>query len=192
MISQLEGKISERGSNYVVLSVGGVGYKIFMPLDTLSSIPAGDQSTKIFTHLAVRENALDLYGFLNKSDLDFFTLLIGVSGIGPKSAQAILNIADASVLRAAIVSSDSSHLTKVSGIGKKNADKIILELKDKLGGETFLGDGTRVRDEADALEALRALGYSLPQARDALRKIPPTVSGTNARLKEALKILNAK
>ncbi|MEK7120459.1 MAG: Holliday junction branch migration protein RuvA, partial [Patescibacteria group bacterium] len=144
--------------------------------------------TSLWTHLAVRENALDLYGFLNKQDLDFFSLLITISGIGPKSALGILSVASVGVLRKAISSEDTSYLVKVSGIGKKSADKIVLELKDKLGKE-YESDGTTLKEESDVVETLKTLGYKSYEIREALKKMPKDASGTSQRVKEALKIL---
>lgn len=179
-----------RGEGMIIVNVGGVGYKVFITPETAKELKkSGDKPIKIFTHLAVRENALDLYGFQDRKDLLFFEMLISISGIGPKSALAILSIANVETLERAISAGDSSYLTQVSGIGRKNAEKIVLELGDKLGSITDEAGSALLKDEADALEALKALGYSLKESRDALKKVPKEVSDTSSRIKEALKLL---
>lgn len=189
MINQLTGQISHHGDNFVILSISGVGYKIFITADTterLKSESASDQ-IKIWTHLAVRENALDLYGFLEKRDLDFFEMLIAISGIGPKTALGVLNVATADTLISAISSGDTSYLTKVSGIGQKNADRIILELKNKIADE---GVGTNnMKEEMDAIDALKALGYSTREAADALQQIDKSITDIGEKIKAAIKFL---
>ena len=142
------------------------------------------------THLAVRETSLDLYGFLNADELEFFEMLISISGIGPKSGLAILSVTDVSTLKTAVSSGDSSYLTKVSGIGRKSAGKIIIELQDKLGTIDNKSDSDQMRDEMETLEALQALGYSIREAREAMKKISKTATNSSERIKEALKILS--
>jgi holliday junction DNA helicase RuvA len=126
---------------------------------------------------------------LEQEELNFFELLISIPGIGPKSALAILSVVDPETLKKAVSSGDSSYLTKVSGIGKKNAEKIVLELKDKIGAIVGNADNKIMRDEMETLEALQALGYSIHHAREALKKVPEEIKGTNNRLKETLKLL---
>ena len=136
----------------------------------------------------MREDALDLYGFLNYEELEFFEMLIGVSGIGPKGALAILSIASTETLRKAIGTGDTSYLTKISGIGKKTAEKIVIELRDKMGEQE---KGSSMQEELDAMEALKSLGYSQNEIREALKKVPPDLN-TNEKIREALKILGGK
>jgi Holliday junction DNA helicase RuvA len=185
MISTLEGVITHKDLKSVICNVNGVGYKVTVASDTLETLKK-DASVSLFTYLAVRENALDLYGFHTKQGLDFFELLITVSGIGPKSAISILSIASPETIRKAVSSEDTSYLTKVSGIGKKTADKIVLELREKIGA--LESEGASVQGEVDAVEALKSLGYSQNEARDSLKKIPKDAS-TGDRIKAALKIL---
>lgn len=190
MIGQLTGTIAWRGDKFIILDVSGVGYRVALSLETLKALPRESPiPLRFFTHLAVRENALDLYGFLEKSELDCFELLLSVSGIGPKSALAILSLAPPAVLEKAVVAGDSSYLTKVSGIGRKSAEKIVLELKDKIGS---LGDHTSqsLKGESEAVEALQSLGYTLKEARDALRDIPSDLTDTGDKMKAALKFLS--
>jgi Holliday junction DNA helicase RuvA len=133
MIGQLVGTIAYRAERHIILEVGGVGYKVFVSSETQLALGAiTPEPVRLWTYLAVREGALDLYGFLEKSELDFFELLLSVSGIGPKSALAILSLAPPATLEKAIVAGDSSYLTKVSGIGRKSAEKIIVELRERL------------------------------------------------------------
>ena len=169
----------------LVVEVGGIGLKVFAPIETLQKTHRGKEIS-LFTFLVVREDALTLYGFADKENLEFFELLIGISGIGPKTAIAILNVASPETIRKAVSSGDTSYLTKVSGIGKKTADRIVRELEDKIGA---LESGISVSEEVDAVEALRSLGYSQAEAREALKKVPQLVIGAAERIKAALKIL---
>ena len=188
MISQLSGKITFRGTGFIVLTTGGIGYKVYVSTETFAELKK-KETALLWTHLAVRENALDLYGFLSEEELSFFEMLVSIPGVGPKSALAILSLADVTTLTSAVIHGDSSYLTRVSGIGKKSAEKIVLELKDKLGTVPYEGDDEDLKGAADALEALTALGYSAKEAREALRKVPEGVKDTGMRLKESLKIL---
>lgn len=187
MIGRISGTLVYQGISEAIIDAGGVGYRVFITLDTAKTLSAGGQAS-LFTHLAVRENALDLYGFLSREELQFFELLLGVSGIGPKSALNIMNVATIEALRSAIHAGDASHLVKVSGIGKKTAEKIVLELREKIG-PAELSPLSSTRAESDALEALHALGYSLSEARDALKQVPREVEGDSERLREALRLL---
>lgn len=190
MIAQLKGEIAEISDNSVVLLVGGVGYRINVMPETIKEIRDSKEETIVLkTHLAVRETSLDLYGFLNADELEFFEMLISISGIGPKSALAILSVADVSTLKTAVSSGESSYLTKVSGIGKKNAEKIILELRDKLGSIDSDKDTENMKDEMETLEALQALGYSTREAREAMKKISKDAKTSGERIKEALKVM---
>lgn len=189
MIGMLRGTLADKNGPRIVLDVGGVGYSIAVTADTASKIETNAAVT-LFTHLAVREDALDLYGFLDRRELSFFQLLIGVPTIGPKTALAILSIADPHILSSAIRKGDPSHLTRVSGIGKKTAEKIVLELREKVGAPLQGSDGAE--DEGDVLEALQGLGYSLRQAREAIQATPKEIADPHARIREALKILGKK
>lgn len=191
MIGQLTGTVAFVGANFFILTVSGVGYKVFATIDTLRALgKTKDDGAKVWTHLAVRENALDLYGFIERSELEFFEMLITISGIGPKSALGILSVAPVDTLRRAISSGDTSYLTKVSGIGRKNAEKIVVELRDKLGAIDANAGGT-LREEVDALSALEALGYSAREAREALKAVGNNAISTQEKLKAALKSLGS-
>jgi Holliday junction DNA helicase RuvA len=186
MISKITGQIIHKADKFVVVETNGIGYKIFATNELLS-ITKMDEKFSVWTYLAVRENALDLYGFANKKELDFFELLITISGVGPKTALGILNVATVDSLRTAISTNETAHLTKVSGLGKKMADKIVLELKGKLGDYEEINFGQK--EEIDALEALKSLGYSHKESREALQEIDKSHTTTSARVKAALKHL---
>ncbi|MBU4480461.1 Holliday junction branch migration protein RuvA [Patescibacteria group bacterium] len=190
MIANLIGKIIYKDDNYIIIDVSGVGYKVFVSDDTMKELTKNSDNATIWTHQVVRENSLDLYGFVTKEDLDFFELLISISGIGPKTALGILNVATTETLVSAISTGDTSYLTKVSGIGSKNAQKIVLELKNKITKVEQTPKG--IREEIDVIEALRALGYSSREAGDALKKVDKEITGTSGKVKEALKILSKK
>lgn len=186
MIGHLEGKVLFKGERYVVLDVGGVGYKIFVPAS--ANKISINESAKLWTHLHVTEEALELYGFSHQSELEFFEMLISISGIGPRSALGVLALTPVDTIKRAIASGDTSYLTKISGIGRKTAEKIILELKDKMGfGKVSFG-GEEFKENTDILDALIALGYSQREAREMLQKIPSNIRGREKRLKEALKM----
>jgi Holliday junction DNA helicase RuvA len=186
MIGALRGTVMKLRENHLVLEVGGVGYKVAVLKELLKRTKEG-ASLSLATHLAVREDLLDLYGFVHEEELALFEQLLTVSGIGPKSALAVLDIASVETLSSAIASGNASYLTNVSGIGKKTAEKIVLELKDKVTAKQ--GAGSMPVGDQEALEAMRSLGYSASEARDALRKVPASVEGGSARLKEALRVL---
>ena len=185
MISYIEGKIKMRGNKFLVIMANGLGYKVYALPDTLVK---SKNEASLWTHLRVKEDALDLYGFESYPEMEFFETLIQISGIGPKSAMGILSIAPLDTIKKAIASGEVSYLTKVSGIGKKTAERIIVELRDKMGRLDELS-GAMFKDEQDVLEALKSLGYSPAEAREAIKKIPDDVIGVNARIKEALKML---
>jgi Holliday junction DNA helicase RuvA len=190
MIGHLAGVVLAIRPGFIVLSAGGVGYRVAVTRTTLTGLKE-EGRVSLWTHLAVREDALELYGFIEEADLRFFELLLTVGGIGPKSAMAILDIADVETLKSAIAASNESYLTKVSGIGRKTAAKIVLELKDKVGIGSDEAAAALGHDE-EALEAMRALGYSLHEARESLRKVPSTIEKSTERLREALKILGSR
>ncbi len=187
MIAHLSGTVIDSDERSLTLSVAGVGYKVYATADTIAKASKQD-AVSLWTHHVVREDALDLYGFPTKEERGFFQLLITVSGVGPKTALGIINVATIPSLRKAIVTGEAGHLTKVAGLGKKTVDKILLELKGKLGVEEE-SDTASLRGEIDALEALKALGYKHHEAREALQDIPASVVDTGERVKAALKAL---
>jgi len=197
MISFLEGTIEFKGEKFAVLNVGGVGYKIFLSPETLRRIPEKvnevnskqNHRIKLWTHQYVREDTLALYGFITFAELDLFEMLISISGIGPKGALGILSVAPLDTLKKAIAAGDTSYLTRVSGIGRKTAEKVVLELKEKMSGKGVRVDAPELKEEADTLDALVALGYSQREAREALAKVPTEITSVEKKIKEALKKL---
>jgi Holliday junction DNA helicase RuvA len=166
----------------VIIEVGGVGYAAFVPLSALLDIQA-KKTASLLIHTAVREDAIDLYGFPTQEDLAFFKQLIGISGIGPKSALGILNVADTATLKRSIAAGDNSMLTKVFGIGKKSAERIVVELRDKLADEAGKrGEKIGMGEDAEVMEALMALGYNAQESRKALKEIK---GGGNVRTRVA-------
>lgn len=189
MIHSLSGTISGKGPNFLVVDVHGVGLKVYVSERNLG-LGAEGSSLALFTHLHVKEDALDLYGFPSESELSFFEQLISVSGVGPKSALSIMDVSDLKNIIAAIKEGRPDLLTQASGIGRKTAERIIVELRGKvsaIGAESIVRG---MESDADILEALAGLGYRKDAARSALDKIPAETKGTEARLKEALKILS--
>ncbi|MCX6754011.1 MAG: Holliday junction branch migration protein RuvA [Candidatus Nomurabacteria bacterium] len=192
MIAYLEGEIIHLTDKFIIINTLNVGYRVSVTPQTISLCTL-NKKTSLFIYTAVRENSIDLYGFKDINELSFFELLLDVSGIGPKGALGIIALAPVETIKRAIATGDVGYLNKVSGIGKKTAEKIIIELRDKLKDYKNDTDTPGVlRDESDILEALKSLGYSQNEARDSLHEVPSTVIGTNARIKEALKILGKR
>ena len=178
MISFLRGSIAAMTSEYAVVDVGGVGFQVYMPVSALERLPANGEEVTVYTFMQVREDAMQLFGFLSRDDVDMFQMLIKVSGIGPKGAVSIMSTLPGNDLRFAILSGDAASIAKSPGIGKKTAEKMILELKDKLDLADTLpefydpvpsaaGDIRRT----EAVEALVALGYSGAESLKAVRRI---------------------
>lgn len=186
MIALLKGTIETNTDKYVILDVNGIGYKVYISGNTFKNLPKKGEKIKLYTHLYVRENIMELYGFLNQEELEIFELLISIPGIGPKGALSVLTVVSIETLKRAIANEESAVLTKVSGIGRKMAEKIVLELKNKIG-EEFIGEKTS--DDNEAIDALISLGYKLRDAREALKRVPKEVEGVENRVREALKLL---
>ncbi|HBB56667.1 TPA: Holliday junction branch migration protein RuvA [Patescibacteria group bacterium] len=187
MISFLNGDVKMRGDRFVIINVGGIGYKVFAPPEVLS-MAGKTQKIELWTHLSVRENALDLYGFKEYPELEFFEVLIQISGIGPKTALGVLSTAPVDTIKKAIASGEISYLTKVSGIGKKTAERVVVELRDKMGAMDA-ATSIMFKEDEDVLQALQSLGYGNSEIREAIKNISNDASGVNARIKEALRIL---
>jgi Holliday junction DNA helicase RuvA len=172
MIDRLLGKIIARDENSLTVLVGGVGLRVYVPRHILSSLHS-DQ-IELFTYLAVREDALTLYGFGSETEREIFEALIKVNGVGPRLGIAILSTLTIEHLRDAVGRENAETLTRVPGIGKKTAQKIVLELKDKIGWRLGMEAAPIVSDaDADVLDALIALGYSVVEAQSAIQSIPP-------------------
>ncbi len=186
MISYLRGKIILKKEKFIILDVNGVGYKIFLSKKTLSKIPEIDQNFKVFCFLNVRENSLDLYGFLDSKELDFFEILDDIRGVGPKAALEISSLGPLEKIKERILSQDEKIFEGIPGIGRKKAMTIILELSGKIKDISQKKKTVKV-DEAE--ESLISLGFSREKAKTALSKVPKDVQDSEQRIKEALKIL---
>lgn len=186
MIAQISGKIAAKTTRSLVIDTGGVGYEVFCTKDLLVRMNDGKE-VGLFTYLNVREDALELYGFASQADLSFFKLLLTVSGVGPKSALNILEVAKPDDIRRAVVAQDALGLHTVHGLGKKTAEKLVVELKDKLEGTDL---GASYSDEQAVLEAIVNLGYSTSEARQAVRAIAGQPGTLEEKVKAALKSLS--
>ncbi|MFQ5540721.1 MAG: Holliday junction branch migration protein RuvA [Candidatus Paceibacteria bacterium] len=184
MVGHLAGTVKAIIKNTLVVGTeSGVGYRVHVPTALLASTAEGDM-VSLWTHLAVRDNAHDLYGFVSKEELAWFELLLSVSSVGPRSALSIMSSADILTLESAIVNNDALVLARAFGIGRKTAEKIVLELKEKVEP----ADGTRAGvNGGEVVDALISLGYSAKEARDAARAVPKNIEGTESRIREALR-----
>ena len=189
MIYSVKGKIELKSSTFAVLDVGGLGLKIFMHDRGLHALGVVGDTAHLFCHLQVKEDALDLYGFLDEHELRFFELLISVSGVGPRSALSILHVADLGQLAAAIKEGRPDVLTRASGIGRKTAERVIVELRSKVKSEQSAETVKKMETDSDLVEVLTNLGYRREEARVALGKVDEKIVDLEARLKMALKIL---
>ena len=165
MISFVEGLLAERRGDRVVLAAGGIGYEVLVSATTLGKLPATGRKARLLTHLQVRDDAMTLYGFATPGERDLFLLLLGVNGVGPKVALAILSVLSADTLQRAILDGDADAITIVPGVGKKVAARVILDLKDKLGGVVELPVAGRM---AEVREALAGLGLSSQEIHEAV------------------------
>ncbi|OGZ33600.1 MAG: Holliday junction DNA helicase RuvA [Candidatus Portnoybacteria bacterium RBG_19FT_COMBO_36_7] len=191
MISSLEGKIALKSEKYAVIETNGIGFRVNLSEKTLSKIPQIGASVKLFTYLSVKENGWDLFGFLTFDELELFELLISIPGIGPKTASNILALASVEDLQEAIVLGDETILARVSGIGKKVAQKIVLELKSKVK-KLSKGEGSGIAGDIEVIDALVNLGYKVYEVREVLQKLPENIKGLENRVKETLKRLGKK
>ena len=197
MIAYIKGNLADIMQDRIVIDVSGIGWQVFVPGQVLDHLPAMGEPVKIHTWLQVREDAMTLFGFLTKDDLRIFKLLIGVNGIGPKNALAILSVMNTDDLRFAILGDDAKAIAKTPGVGTKTAQRLILELKDKISLEdAFEQEMAHLQEaqsdtsgvKAEAVMALTALGYSSSEALKALNGIAVTEDmEVEALLKQALK-----
>ena len=201
MYAYIKGELAEINTDHIVIEAGGIGYQVFISLQTFDYLPSVGEDLKIYTYLYLREDAMILYGFLTKDDLELFKLLISVSGIGPKGGLAILSTLEADDLRFAILTGDAKSISKAPGVGGKTAQRVILELKDKLSLEdAFEAKTEHVQKNAaaaggsvknDAVMALTALGYSSTESLKAVSAVEITEDmDVEEVLKAALKHLS--
>ncbi len=194
MIAYLKGQVLAKNNNYLILGVNDVGYKLFATEAFLASLKVTAVQEFYISH-QVREEASDLYAFKDLEELDMFELLLSVSGVGPKSALAVITLASPADIKEAVARDDASLLIKVSGIGKKTAERVVLELKGKIMKK--LASQVSVFKDlpstfSDELEALMSLGYALAEAREALQSLDANLTDSGERVKAALKKLSKR
>jgi len=189
MIAYLKGKIIAKGDRYIILEHDGIGYKVYITLTLWADFEIG-QEAEFFIYHYIREDASDLYGFKTQEELDFFEKLISVSGVGPKSALGVMIVAEVKEIKAAIANNDPVILTKVSGIGRKTAERVVLELKEKVEFLAGKDERASVKADAEVIDALVSLGYKLNEARDLVKRIPDSLDNTSDKIKWVLKNLN--
>ena len=190
MIGRLAGKLLEKSPPMVLLDVQGVGYEVDVPMSTFYNLPALGETVALLTHFVVREDAQLLYGFLTHSERATFREVVKISGVGPRTALSILSGLSVAELAQAVARQDSARLVKVPGIGKKTAERLLLELKGKLGPDLALPHAVALSDaQGDITQALQALGYNDREAQAALKALPADV-GVSEGIKLALKALN--
>lgn len=190
MISHVKGIITAKGLASVTLDVNGVGFLVFATQHNLENLKEGEAAT-LFTHMVVREDRFELYGFLHEHELNFFQLLIKVRDVGPKTALAILSLGNLAEIQSAIIHGDVATLQSVPGIGRKTAERIILELKEKVFAS--LDDASPQRAKADGVVgALENLGYSSKEAKEAIRDMPKELTTDDERLRWVLKNIGSR
>ena len=189
MIGRLSGLLAEKNPPEILIDCHGVGYEVSVPMSTFYQLPATGEAVQVLTHFVVREDAQVLYGFLTAAERAAFRQLIRISGVGPRTALAVLSGMSVAELTQAVSLQESARLVKVPGIGKKTAGRLLLELKGKLGVDLgALAGGSASDSQSDILQALLALGYSEKEAQLTLRTLPADV-GVNDGIKHALKAL---
>lgn len=197
MYAYIKGKIVEKSNNYVIIENNGIGYRIFMSATAIDKIQEENEDIKIYTYYQVREDNISLYGFLQKEELRMFELLLSVSGVGAKSAIAMLSSILPSEFAMAIIQNDTSKLTKIQGVGAKTAARIVLELKDKLKTEEAISKVDENVQKAikndeeieEAIQALQILGYNKKEIEKALEKLELAGLSTQDIIKKALVLL---
>ena len=189
MIGRLTGVIAEKSPPQVLVDVNGVGYELDVPMSTFYNLPGIGERTALLTHFVVREDAQQLFGFLTQDERSTFRQLVKISGVGPRTALSILSGLSVTELAGAVSRQESGRLVKVPGIGKKTAERLMLELKGKLGPDLGLPTATTTDAQADIVQALLALGYNEREAAAALKALPPDVAVSDG-IKLALKALN--
>ena len=187
MIAVLHGKLEVLGSDWAIINVGGIGFQVYMPTTALSTLGTAGEEVKLHTHLHLREDGATLYGFTSAEERGLFQTLIGVSGLGPRLALAMLSAMNAEKLTMAIATGSADLLTGIPGIGKKMADRLILELKEKIGAGWVTTPAAELAQEnTDVLAALISLGYSVSEANRAVATLPPS---PDLSLEEKIKLV---
>lgn len=191
MIAYLRGTLLVRDDPYIIIDANGVGYKVLLSGSFLAKLPQLQKEFQLFIYTHVREDILELYGFQNYKDLKLFELLIGVSGIGPKTAIGAFSVGTSSAIRTAIVNSDVAFFTSIPRLGKKNAQKLIIELKSKFGPDSpdLVLDDLQSEDSIELVAALKVFGYSSQEAHKALKEVDGHTGSLEEKVKMALKYL---
>ena len=187
MIYSIQGKVTHKHTDSIVIEINDLSYQIFVTDFLLEKTKVG-QTIKLFTYLRIREDTVELYGFEKKNKIEYFKLLKAISGIGPKSAMNVLSLISLEDLERAILDDNVTILTRISGIGAKTAERIILELKGKIEKTPLKPTGPK--NNVLVIDALVSMGYTLVEARQIIKKIPPDILETKKRVKYALKILS--
>lgn len=194
MYAHIRGTLTEKNADSVVIDASGVGYELSVSANTLASCPQAGEEAKLFCYLSVREDAMELFGFSSREEKKMFLRLIGVSGIGPKTALGVLSALSVKDLSIALVTGDAQALSRAPGIGKKTAQRLVLELKDKVENEDLTGPGGAApikniagAGEAEAIEALMSLGYPASEAAKAVAAVSGQATKTDEILRLALK-----
>jgi Holliday junction DNA helicase RuvA len=191
MIASISGVVSRIGTDNLVITVGGVGVRVYVPRSVLEKVSGTGRQLSLFTHLIVRETELTLYGFEKEEELNLFQVLLDVNGVGPKVALSMLSTLSTDVLKGAIVREESAVLQRVPGIGKKTSERIMFHLRDKLDLTVELAATPFVSDEdSDVIDILTGLGFSIVEAQSALQNIPRETVGVDARVQAALQYLD--
>jgi Holliday junction DNA helicase RuvA len=193
VIASLKGRLEALGADWAIVDVNGIGFKVYMPTSTLSTIGAKGEEVELHTHLHLREDIVALYGFASPEELGLFQTLISVSRLGPKLALSMLSAMSAEKLAMTIATGNADLLAEIPGVGKKTAHRIILELKEKIGAGWVTPPPELAEENADVLAALTALGYSIREAAPAIAAIPPDPALTlEEKIKLALGFFAAK
>lgn len=189
MIYSIFGVVSVKKEGFAVVETNNIGYKIFFPVRIMEALPAVHEEVRVFCHVQVREDAHELYGFLREGELAFFEKLLTVNGVGPKSALAIMALASSDELAAAINEGKPDMLMRASGVGRKTAERVVLELRGKLPIIHSEDTVRRMESDMDIEEALMGLGYSRGQAKKVIADLDPSIHGVEDRLRAALKLI---
>jgi len=190
VIASLRGQLQAVRKDCLVIDVGGVGYQVFVPRSLLDQPGHIGQPIELHTHLAVRDTEVALYGFCTLEELELFNVLLGVSGIGPRTALSALSVFSPETLRGIVAQGDAGALTRIPGVGRKTAQRLVLDLRDRLGeAAAWIPAGTRT--DADVINALTALGYSVAEAQAAVNNLPADTSELDERILAALRYLGS-
>lgn len=193
MIATIRGVVNYIGEDHLIIGVGGVGVRVYVPRTVLEDVGGVGRTMNLHTHLIVRETELTLYGFETQEDLSLFELLLGISGVGPKVALAILSTLSPELFKSAVAREEAAVLQRVPGIGKKTSERILFQLRDKVEAVAAGGASPYVSDvDADVIELLTNLGFSIVEAQAALQQVPRETQGVDERLQRALQYLDER